>query len=268
MRIDVHLNDNSEPLQTLVPPEQFKLDTTQLPDGKHSLTFKAIEDSGEESQRHMTFYVENGPSISIHGIRNDDRLSGEINILANAYSSNVGDEFEPIRMETPAPIPTWAWVLLLSVLAWSAGYISLETHNRARTPEHSAIATTSTHQSNAAESTKGTDTAGASWRALGKQVYGNNCRSCHQADGSGLTGVFPPLKGNNVILADNPTEHILAVLDGMANKVIDGVPYASPMPAFGAMLNDEEIAAVVNHERTQWGNHAPIVTANEVAQLR
>ncbi|MEZ5492068.1 MAG: c-type cytochrome [Gammaproteobacteria bacterium] len=267
MRIEVYLNDDATPQQTLTPPEQFELDTTQLPDGKHTLIFKAIEDNGDTSQRHMTFYVQNGPSISIHGIRNDDRLSGEIAILANAYSSNIGDEFEPVRMETPAPIPTWAWVLFLSILAWGAGYLSLEVHNRVRTPELGGLANQETSLSSPAQRA-GEPEAAAAWQALGEQVYGNNCSSCHQADGSGLAGVFPPLKGNSVVLDDDPKEHILAVLEGVADKVIDGVPYASPMPGFAAMLNDEEVAAVVNHERTQWGNRAPTVTANDVTPLR
>ena len=267
MHIKVYLNDDATPLQTLAPPEQFKLDTTQLPDGKHTLIFKAIEDNGDSSQRHLTFYVQNGPSISIHGIRNDDRLSGEINILANAYSSNIGDEFEPVRMETPAPIPTWAWVLFLSILAWGAGYLSLEIHDRVRSPEFGVLASTEANHPPSTANAGNIDKE-PTWQALGKQVYGNNCSSCHQADGSGLAHVFPPLKGNSVVLEDDPKEHILAVLKGVADKVIDGVPYASPMPGFAAMLNDHEVAAVVNHERTQWGNNAPTVTAGDVARLR
>lgn len=265
MRIEVYLDDSNEPFQTLTPPEKFKLDTTAISDGKHSLTFKAIEDSGDFSQRHVDFYVQNGPAIAIHGLRNKDRVAGELDILANAYSSNVGDEFEPVRMETPAPVPTWAWVLVLCVLAWGAGYLSMELTNRVNT--ESPPSTTSANTSTGEASTASVG-AGQAWAELGQQVYGNNCSSCHQADGSGLPGVFPPLKDNSVVLDADPTEHIKAVLDGVADKVIAGIAYASPMPGFGALLDDDQIAAVVNHERTQWGNDAPTITPGDVAELR
>tara|TARA_B110001452_G_scaffold196345_1_gene166352 strand:+ start:9586 stop:10377 length:792 start_codon:yes stop_codon:yes gene_type:complete len=263
MRIEVFLNDSTTPFQTLSPPESFKLDTTIIADGKHKLSFRAIEDNGDISHRHMDFYVQNGPSITIHGIRNDDRLSGEISILANAYGSNIGDEFDPIRMESPTPIPTWAWVLVLSIFAWGAGYISLEVNNQITGPQGSQLAAT-IETKTANDKT----TANAAWVELGEQVYGNNCSSCHQADGSGLGGVFPPLKNNSVVLADSGEQHILAVLNGVSGKVIDGINYASPMPGFSALLDDEQVAAVVNHERTQWGNSAPIVSAEDVKKLR
>ena len=47
-----------------------------------------------------------------------------------------------------------------------------------------------------------------------------------------------------------------------------GVAYASPMPAFGDILSNKDIAAVVNHERTQWGNSAPLTSADEVQARR
>src|SRR5690606_33745627 len=101
----------------------------------------------------------------------------------------------------------------------------------------------------------------------GNNLYASNCASCHQADGSGMAGVFPPLAGDHLVVAEDPTGHIEAVLHGLQGVTIDGVAYASPMPAF-AFLSDEDIAAIVNHERTSWGNSAPTVTAEDVAALR
>jgi cytochrome c oxidase cbb3-type subunit 2 len=40
------------------------------------------------------------------------------------------------------------------------------------------------------------------------------------------------------------------------------------MPPFGPQLNDAEVAAVVNHERSSWGNGAPLVRAEDVAAVR
>lgn len=105
--------------------------------------------------------------------------------------------------------------------------------------------------------------------ALGEATFTGSCAACHQASGQGLPGAFPPLVGNAVVLDPDPTEHILTVLEGKpGGGVIDGVTYSSPMPPFASQLNDEQIAAVVNHERTSWGNAAPLVTPENVAAAR
>lgn len=101
----------------------------------------------------------------------------------------------------------------------------------------------------------------------GAQLYSANCASCHQASGQGLPGAFPPLAGNAVVLDDDATEHIHTTLFGLQGKVIDGTEYASPMPAF-SFLSDAEIAAIINHERSSWGNDAPLVTEAEVTAVR
>lgn len=101
----------------------------------------------------------------------------------------------------------------------------------------------------------------------GGQLYAANCASCHQANGQGLPGAFPPLAGNSVVLDIDPTEHIRTTIFGIQGKAIDGIDYASPMPGF-SFLSDEEIAAVINHERTSWGNDAATVTTQEVQEVR
>ena len=106
------------------------------------------------------------------------------------------------------------------------------------------------------------------WKKSGEQVYMNTCAACHQPTGVGLPNTFPPLKGNAVVLAKNPREHILAILKGVQGKKIGGVLYQTPMPPQGGQLSDEQIAAVVNHERTSWGNNASTVTPEDVKKLR
>ena len=261
MRIDVYLDDGAEPIESFTPPETFNLDTTQLADGPHEIRLVAVDSDGVTGERRMSFTVQNGPSIAVHGLRDADIVTGEISVLANAYGSKIGDAFQPTRIETPAPIPTWAWVLFLCVFAWGAGYVSLELHDREALP--TIAGTIPAEPAQAAETSEG-----ASWAELGEQVYGNMCASCHQVSGAGLAGVFPPLIDNPAVLDDDPTDHINAIVHGLSGKVIDGVAYPTPMPPFGAMLSDEEVAAVVNHERTQWGNDARIVSADDVAALR
>ncbi len=104
--------------------------------------------------------------------------------------------------------------------------------------------------------------------ANGAALYSSHCASCHQASGQGLPGVFPPLAGDPVVNAENPADHINTVLHGLQGKTIGGTAYGSPMPPFGDQLSDAEIAAIINHERTSWGNAAPTVTPEAVARLR
>jgi mono/diheme cytochrome c family protein len=260
LKIEVYLDGRSTPLTVIEPPETFKLDTTKLEDGRHALVLKASDEDGATSVRELQFAVRNGPGIAVHGIRDGDLVAGEISVLVNAYSSKVGDIFEPMRIETPAPIPTWAWLIFLFVFAWGMWYLGM-TYK-----EHEAQV--------AAAPASGAGTTAAvgeppdASRGLGKQVYETNCASCHQLSGEGLPGVFPPLKGDAVVTAADPSDHVLAVLNGVQGKTIDGITYAAPMPPLGALLSDEEVAAVVNHERTTWGHNAPLVTLEQVRDLR
>jgi cytochrome c oxidase cbb3-type subunit 2 len=80
--------------------------------------------------------------------------------------------------------------------------------------------------------------------------------------------VFPPLKDSAIVIAPDPTEHIRTVLRGLSGKTIGGVTYAAAMPAFADQLTDDEVAAVLSHERNSWGNQAPPVKSEEVLARR
>ncbi len=102
----------------------------------------------------------------------------------------------------------------------------------------------------------------------GAGLYASTCVACHQASGMGLPGAFPPLKGNSAVLDADPTKQIRAILHGMQGEEIDGVVYPSPMPPFGASLSDADVADIVNHERTSWGNEAKLITSEQVKTQR
>jgi cytochrome c oxidase cbb3-type subunit 2 len=121
------------------------------------------------------------------------------------------------------------------------------------------------HEMAPVERPAGPAVAGA---ASGQAVYGAQCARCHQPDGLGILGVAPPMKGDPVATAREPAEHIRTVLFGASGRVIEGKQYPGMMPAFADLLTDEEIAAVINHERTSWGNNAPQVTAEDVRKER
>jgi len=102
----------------------------------------------------------------------------------------------------------------------------------------------------------------------GREQYIANCAACHQANGEGLPGVFPPLKGSGVVNKDDASKHIQVVLNGMQGGRAGGVVYAAPMPPFANTLGDTVIADIINYERRSWGNHGIQVTAAQVAAER
>lgn len=95
-------------------------------------------------------------------------------------------------------------------------------------------------------------------------LYLDHCSGCHQSQGRGIPGTFPPLAGNGVVLARNPANIITVVLSGIPAQG----KYA-PMPSFASQLTDKGIADLANYIRTSWGNTAStIVTPAMVAKLR
>ena len=102
----------------------------------------------------------------------------------------------------------------------------------------------------------------------GQALYSSYCAACHQADGEGIAGAFPPLKGSAVVNRADATKHIDVVLGGLQGARVSGVTYASPMPAFASTLSDAEVAAIVDYERGAWGNQGALITAVQVANER
>lgn len=120
----------------------------------------------------------------------------------------------------------------------------------------------------AATGTAGGSAAAAFDAAQGARLFAANCGACHGAQGAGIPGVFPDLVGDPVVTAADPAEHIATVLHGAQGRTIKGVKYAAAMPPFAATLTDAQIADIIDHERTSWGNKAPTVSAADVAAAR
>lgn len=97
----------------------------------------------------------------------------------------------------------------------------------------------------------------------GEKLYMNTCAACHQADGKGLAGAFPPLAGSPIVNDDNPEMLIKIILQGYDARSEYGV-----MASFAEVLTNEEIAAIANHERSSWGNAAKAITADDVKKIR
>ncbi len=98
----------------------------------------------------------------------------------------------------------------------------------------------------------------------GKMLYTANCQSCHQADGQGLPGAFPPLKGSAVVEDDNLELYVDIIYNGYDARQEYGV-----MPSIGKNMEftEHEIAAIINYERSSWGNNGKQITPEEVKKV-
>jgi mono/diheme cytochrome c family protein len=92
----------------------------------------------------------------------------------------------------------------------------------------------------------------------GEELYNNVCRVCHMAEatGAGGAGAYPSLAGNRNLEAGGYA--VTLVLHGRRG-----------MPSFADMMNDDQVAAVVNYLRTHFGNnYSDVVSAEDVRDAR
>ena len=107
----------------------------------------------------------------------------------------------------------------------------------------------------------------------GAAVFKEQCSACHQANGQGVAGNFPPLAGNrDLFLPDNFVAHV--VLFGLEGPLdVEGKHFASAMPPF-SHLSDAQIAAVIQYVQSAWGNadlrpkEAEPISADAIARIR
>jgi mono/diheme cytochrome c family protein len=102
----------------------------------------------------------------------------------------------------------------------------------------------------------------------GQTVYAHACIACHEADGSGAPRIYPPLPGNALLQAEDPSSTLRIILDGAETVTTPRAPNAGSMPAYAHQLGDQQIADVANYVRNSWGNAAPLVTADQVKTAR
>ena len=108
--------------------------------------------------------------------------------------------------------------------------------------------------------------AAPSVHARGKAVFDANCAVCHQADGKGVAGVFPPLAHSD-FFQQRPYEMAHIVLNGRSGTmVVNGQKYNGVMPAQD--LNDEDISAVINYINVELNEGQPVLTPEQVRDMR
>lgn len=107
----------------------------------------------------------------------------------------------------------------------------------------------------------------------GAKVYKNQCLQCHGEQGEGVKTAsgevaYPVLAGNRAVLLNDPTNLVQLVLYGGYGPATQGHPRPFGMPPAVLELDDRDIAAVLTHLRTRWGNQASEVTPLQVNRIR
>jgi nitrite reductase (NO-forming) len=102
--------------------------------------------------------------------------------------------------------------------------------------------------------------------AFGRRVYTANCVACHQANGEGIPGGFPPLAGSDFLNADK-NRAIGALINGLDGVItVNGNVFDGVMPAL--RLSDDEVANVLTYVYSEWGNAGLVVLPSDVGPIR
>src|SRR5437667_5678090 len=106
-------------------------------------------------------------------------------------------------------------------------------------------------------------------RDRGKKIFAANCQTCHQANGLGVPGQYPPLAGSEFTTGGSRRPAMI-VLKGLQGPVtVKGQKFGSAvMQPWDKTLTNQKIADVLTYERSEWGNSASAVTAEQIAGLR
>jgi len=102
----------------------------------------------------------------------------------------------------------------------------------------------------------------------GRAVYENVCALCHNSDGNGKPNQAPPLAGSDWVTGS--TSRLIRIpLAGLTGPIeVKSEKWNLAMPAMGAALSDEDLAAVLTYMRASWGNKASEITAEQVKAVR
>jgi mono/diheme cytochrome c family protein len=108
----------------------------------------------------------------------------------------------------------------------------------------------------------------ANMMVVGNAIYRDQCSACHGIAGEGVPHLFPSLSKSAMLRSDDPTTVIRMVLRGARSVGTDAEPTAPGMPSYGYLLNDRQVAAVLNYVRNSWGAAALPIEAKDVTRVR
>ena len=175
-------------------------------------------------------------------------------ILREKNQSHAGNE----------PLPAWLTAIFIVIVFWAGSYLSFYSGGfKSDVFDADLVSWTG---AGAAQQTGPPDPM-----VVGKRIFSQNCAVCHQQNGMGVAGQFPPLAGSEWVqsLDWHGDNHIVKiVLMGMQGPVqVKGAAFNGAMPAWN-QLKDDQIAAVLTYVRNEWGNKAAPISADHVKQIR
>ncbi len=101
----------------------------------------------------------------------------------------------------------------------------------------------------------------------GKRLYVQNCASCHGGEGQGIADIFPPLVNSEWVTGDKSTA-LRILLNGLEGEVsVREQTYSGYMPSFKARLSAAEMAAILNHLRTESKDSLSVFTQDDVIRI-
>lgn len=107
----------------------------------------------------------------------------------------------------------------------------------------------------------------ASNNKRGAEIYFRKCMACHQVNGAGLPGTFPPLKGSDFLKSATKARLINQVMNGSKEHlVVNGTTYTTPMPP--QVDNAKDAVAVINYILNSWGNHYGHATLQDTKKVK
>ena len=100
---------------------------------------------------------------------------------------------------------------------------------------------------------------------IGAKIYSQNCASCHQGNGGGSPGVYPPLDGSEYVQGSKLRLTALLLKGLQGPLTVKGASYgAAVMPAQEAVLTPDKLANLMTYLRSAWSNKQGPVTEDEV----
>ena len=102
----------------------------------------------------------------------------------------------------------------------------------------------------------------------GVALYEKHCAACHGEQGEGAAGAYPALAGHRAVMLEPAANLVRVVLEGGFAPATEGHPRPYGMPPFATELDDRDVAAVLDHVRSSWGNAGSAVSPLDVLRWR
>jgi mono/diheme cytochrome c family protein len=177
-----------------------------------------------------------------------------------ALSHPSSEPVDAIPQTDNGPIPRWLFAVIGVAIFWSGAYLFSYSGGFAADvfdyqPKYGAQATAAAGPPDP--------------KVLGKKLFSANCVTCHQANGQGQPGQFPPLAGSEFVLGDASNRLIAIVLKGLQGPVqVKGQAFNNAMQPWEGQYTDQQLAAILSYVRSDWGNNAPEIPPEAVKAMR